>query len=348
MGLQSISVGSDEIVERVEDMTAWLAIASEKTNTLRKDMVFQMEHFYAAEPIISLGDGDIGWLRPNSVDAITPDTITTEEPKVDIVPEAFTKYVGDMLSNRGDAPFGYGSAMMECVPGDKVLGLAFTGDMVRPSDLRSGSVNDPVHIISNAKWQLMSVGVLPKSGAGWYKKKYNLPVLAPIVIAQSVTILEDGRALCGAVPYWWTGRLMDVTTKKPAFHGKRSTFLHSLAPAVINYAKRQDNWTVELALSENRTGVGLPTDAHGAKEFLNTLSKAGDSNSSRRKALVHWVSGHMRQSRSGGDPHFVRDHLRGKQTFKINSTTFVRIYPSRTDISKACNGARFANNPPTK
>lgn len=348
MGLQSISVGSEEIVERLEDMTAWLAIASEKTDTLKKKMVFQLEHFYAAEPIISLGGGDIGWLRPNSVDAITSETTPEGEQKIDIVPKVFTQYVSEMLSNRSVAPYGYGSAMMECIPGDKVLGLAFTGDTVRPSDLSKGSTSDAVHIISNAKWQLMSIGVIPKSGAVWYKNHYKLPVLAPIVIAQSITILDDGRALCGCVPYWWTGRLMDVYTKKPAFHGNRSSFLHSLAPAIINYAKRQDNWTVELALSENRTGVGLPTDAQGAKEFLNTLSKAGDSNTSRRKALVHWVSGHMRRSRNGGDPHFVRDHLRGKQSFKINSNTFVRIYPSRSDIAKACNGERFANNPPTR
>ena len=347
MPTHQITVDPEEIVNRVDDMTAWLAIADEGGR-----LQYDLNHFYAAEPMVSLGSGDYGFMYPNRIEAVEP-TFERSESREDRdefydenLPTFINAAIKRMVAVRHIQPWGSGASMTECNDCPAVFAFHDSGDKLVSSDFVGEPSSSGAGVIKNVSWQLSSAGIYPESSSRGLRTKYHLPQISPIIRFQSVTTLKDGRSVGGGITCWWNGAQLMTLGKRPVLRkgdGERN-LLTEFLQALLNYVKKDTNWTVELSLSDKRTGIGLATDASGAKEFLTLLSKASDTKLERRKALVHWVGGHMRRSR-GGDPHFVREHLRGKQAYRINSNTFVRIYPARNDLLLACNGARFATIP---
>lgn len=80
---------------------------------------------------------------------------------------------------------------------------------------------------------------------------------------------------------------------------------------------RDYHWHVSLKRPGAKAGVLLPTTAAGARELFKL--RDCEPGESRRRALRHWVSGHSRRIRKDTpqeDLTWVRDHLRGRSTFK--------------------------------
>lgn len=91
-------------------------------------------------------------------------------------------------------------------------------------------------------------------------------------------------------------------------------------------------WHADITL-DKAPGVRIPVVAESLAELFETRNR--HSASGRLKALVHWVKGHRRKARQGGDDaaHFVRAHLRGALEFSWNEMT-VRIQPAWDELSK--------------
>lgn len=93
-------------------------------------------------------------------------------------------------------------------------------------------------------------------------------------------------------------------------------------------------WRVHLKYASSDIGVMIPTTPAGVRALFRLRDyEAGES---RRKALTHWVSGHSRRTKKDSDEAdliWVRDHLRGKNSFTWQDMRGV-IYPSGYDVRR--------------
>lgn len=90
-------------------------------------------------------------------------------------------------------------------------------------------------------------------------------------------------------------------------------------------------WSAIIA-EDNRPGIAFETDPAGIRElFRDRDLPAGHT---RRAALLHWVSKHMRKSRSDPDAlHEVRAYLRGRRCFSWHGYR-CEIVPSAYDLER--------------
>lgn len=146
-----------------------------------------------------------------------------------------------------------------------------------------------------------------------------------------------------------TGRIVRHRLELATKHGStyldhlgrpNATLEHWIEAALFEQWHRRYRWQIEVAFSKHRTGVALDTDAEGARAFLSLRDKGPTG---RRDPLVHWVRQHYRRRRRASDEvslSLVREHLRGKVMCAFGGLT-CRVWPSRLDIERASNGARF-------
>lgn len=336
-----IAVDPKEVVERVDDMLAWLAIASEgRYAAAEADSPFGesgrcpwlQSAYMRAIPSIHLGGWDVGELGPGHVvcdeeDEAEPwDETDARATLQGILRDPF--HLGERpcvsmisqstgLTNFCDSTF--------VVAGDKPVGQSVfhhRDTTYRLAGFAKVAASDrlPFH------W--------PGLNAVRRQRLY---------VFQSVTAFKDGTSAFELIPLVADGDRLLVPHQKGL--GYMRGGLQESVEAAITYMvwrqkQRLSEWTVELALSGDRSGVGLQTDAGGALAFAAALRRSVGSAESR-VVLAHWVSEHMRRRRkSGADPSLVRAHLRGRQVLRAGHY-HVRIYPSRVDINRACNGVRF-------
>ncbi len=345
--LVDIKIDPQEIVERVEELLAWEAIASEGSG-----IRYDWQEFLRADPYIRLGTHAYGRLAPASMEACDmseyyalPRDERVEANMTDNLwlRQHFTPQLDLALSKLGDR-LSYAS-IVECAPDatvDAHLHTSGWGDNVDDSKNDGGWLG--------VQYLLKATFEAPRKLRDWYRTRYRLPQTAKIFNVQHVAAFRDGRASSGMLTIgYWAGQFHDLATKRPYQQivnliGLRAGDVYDYATDLISEAweaqiSRRQEWTVELALGPKRTGIGLATDATGALEFINAI-RGKDTKAGRRKTLVHWVSEHMRQRRGATQPHLVRAHLRGRQTLEAGPFA-ARIWPSREDIERACNGTRF-------
>lgn len=331
-----------EIVERVEEMLAWEAIASEQGG-----LGYHWADFLRADPEIHFGKNASGRLTPKGVCAVDDSTFASlpqeqrfehqlavlDDQRREFLPklEGCLDALGERLSY---------AVLSEKTSTDEILGVVGkSGDDV--NDLTADGAS-----WHGARYVLHSVGEMAGDLKRSLVRQLRLPQVARLFRVQEVFAFEDGRSSSGSVTRgYWNGTLWDIHTRRPLDMrttlngGSGPVFLADIFNGWGLQMARRSEWTVELSLGPKRTGVGLPTDAVGARDFLNRL-RGNESRAGRKASMVHWVSEHMRRSRGSGDEHLVRAHLRGRQTLQAGQFT-ARIWPSRVDIDLACNGKRF-------
>lgn len=339
-----VRLDAHEVVDRIEDMLSWEAISSESSR-----VTFSWDDFRRADPNVSLGGHATGRLTPSCVLAhdCSEWAQTPQEHRivangkesagyVRLFGENFNKTLG-MLGERLSYAW-----IDEVDGGETVFATVSEGDDV--SDMRAGDLGEWREV----RYHIHSIHELPRDSAEKLKRVRKLPQVARVFYHEHVLAFRDGRAASGLEAFaHWGGRFWGLD-RRPTLcdvHAGNVTVKMDMAAWDIAQAwgcqmDRRDEWTVEVSLAKERTGVGIPTDAEGAREFINML-RAGDSTTRGRKSsLVHWVSAHMRQRGDKQEPHLVREHLRGRQTLSAGRYT-VKIWPSRSDIERACNGGRF-------
>lgn len=93
-------------------------------------------------------------------------------------------------------------------------------------------------------------------------------------------------------------------------------------------------WRVHLKYADADIGIMLPTTPSGVRALFRLRDH--EPGESRRKALTHWVQGHLRRTKQDSevsDLVWVRDHLRGKYSFTWQDMQGV-IYPSGYDLRR--------------
>lgn len=90
-------------------------------------------------------------------------------------------------------------------------------------------------------------------------------------------------------------------------HGKTAVCM-----AVMSTFLQSQLWTVRIRFAPQTPSVAFVTDSTGVRDFLRF--REIDPGAARRKALVHWVSDHWRQTRNDPDTEaYVREFLRGRR-----------------------------------
>jgi len=319
----SIKLGAHEIVEYVDEALSWLAIASAST-----DIAFIKNDLHRAS-LVSKLDKDV-WAE------IECDTVHAFE-KADYYKEPTTAIPGvtdehlfqrKMISEirQYERPCMAGIVMHS----ENVFVPGSSGDKMSPG-------------LVDAAMDLESIALTPEKEARPIKSRLSIPDRFDLYIHQIIVALPDGRASGMVNFYCHDGkRFLDKNRMPLTLSGEE---IHPWDRHITNLLAEQlgrlSRWTIELSLTESRTGVGLQTDAIGAREFIKAAAACTGTRNEKRGPLVHWVSEHMRASRNPDlDPHLVRAHLRGRQTVACGDYV-ARIYPSAIDCKRACNGARF-------
>lgn len=327
----NIPIDSAEIVDRVDEMLAWLRIASQPETTYYK------EAYRRAQPNVALGLGSIGRMAPTGVDVYERTGERPTKPAAMLVKEEIA-LVSRILPILGERPCS--ASLSESTDRSDQALLRMSGDQI---DDCGEWANDQYNFsyYKDVKYHLEGIVEAGQSDRLWYQGRYRLPQSTRIFIYQNHAVFKDGRTSAGIVGLGYTDQtgLIDMVNQRPVAFSRMSALpfiAQRLAILLGEQWLRRDEWTVELAASPERTGIGLATDAIGAQALVAGLREKSDA----PKRLVHWVSEHMRRRRGGGDPSTVRAHLRGKQAFRVGHY-WATVYPSRADIERACNGQRF-------
>jgi hypothetical protein len=320
-----------EILDRVDDMLAWMRIASEAKTS------FDQSAYRRAQPYIDMGNRQLGIMMPDSV--VSFDGRPDREASFDEHVSKNVELIGTVieeLAKLGERPCM--ATMTESTGHEEAAIARQSGDNI--DDLCA--ITNDTHQYSyykDLRYTLKSASMLPASRSVPLAKHFKLPQAMRIVEVQTHLMFKDGRASAGHFLFGYekaTG-LFDINKKRPVTvgHGVATMLVDDVMELFGSQWLRRDEWTVELSASPERTGVGLATDCAGALALVSELRDSRD-----HQRMVHWVSEHMRRRRSGGDPVRVRAHLRGKQAVRVGRY-WATVYPSRTDIARACNGPRF-------
>lgn len=323
-----------EILDRVDDMLSWLAVASQCAS-----LYYNATHFYRANPIVLLGDGAYGRIVPSGLVAREH-----AEPSADDVLSPSGEWLPSLLRVLGNVRDLRHASLIECNPSDRTP-YSGQGSVTRGDDTADCSNG---LFISGVSHRLDSVGELAPKESRRYALGCRFPQSARIFVQQHLLVLRDGRAQCTNTLFgMWNGCFYDRHKRQLGLRlegrdGLYSPELFALRLAASHLIENKSAWTVELSLGSKRTGVGLRTDALGAREFVNML-RGSDTVDGRRKSIVHWVSEHMRRRNrlDAAATVKVASHLRGIQGLDAGRY-HARIWPSRDDVEAAKNGARFA------
>lgn len=339
--LVEISLSANEIMDYVDDMLAWLAIASESP------ILYEHSHYLRAVPLILVGGEQYGILTPSSAKCSALDEAPQEEQDAARLayeqsgaahlPRLLARYRGvryaRIFEHRAEQEVGLHNGVPRASAVGDDMGQESNGAAVR---------------VRGARYSMESIGECAHQLRKQYVAQLKLPQIARVFEHNSIVIREDGRATSGVVPFaYWNGTLFDVRRRKlKAFfeNGEESptnralyTLLHGIQEAI----NREVSWDVELALGARRTGIALKTDAIGARELVNLLRKS-ETKAGRRKSLVHWVDEHMRRQRRD-DPEAtirVKAHLRGLAGLDAGGY-YARIWPATGALDAASNGDRY-------
>jgi hypothetical protein len=330
-----VRVDAAEIVDRVDDMLAWLAIASQGAQG------YYPRHFRCARPYVALGGDQTGELMPDRVEALE----VHDDQSVNVSQAIERRALPLWLAQSTQLQYAH---LIEANDN----GLFYLVDQNR-TPLLGDKIDDcvsrdehDVECVKGARYALASIGDDPD--ARWTTQRYGLPQVARVLRIQTMVALLDGRAATSIS--WcamWNRRFYDLA-KRPlgrvieGSNDEHSSEIELLANAMVDGLHRKTSWTVELALSAHRTGVGLRTDALGAHELVNML-RGSDTATGRRKSIVHWVREHMRRRNRLDHEATIKvaSHLRGVQHLAAGRY-HVNIWPSTNDVALAKNGARFA------
>lgn len=359
MTIERIKLQPEEIVELVEDRLAWLAIASTGKHKYVQDF------FRRAIPTIELGSRASGIIDVAGVEADEDHNLMKDDPIFALAHHA----AGKALNRLGER-FAL-AKLEEKLPTDSVAADFSTSShkVLQKTDFADVPVADEHESYRTAhlkgvQYQLSAMGMLSKAD-GQRLLKGPMAQL-PCILYQQVTQLKDGRSVSECLAYgltsngllacktsgstgWstlnaeWTKLAQEMEVPHEWQHRDNPATVHPLQfqfdDFVVTQFLRRREWTVELSLDRRRTGVGLATDALGARELIHAMNLDGSTKPSRRSALLHWVREHMRRQRSGSES-VVRAHLRGKQELQAGSY-WATIWPARQDIERVCNGAKF-------
>lgn len=345
---QRIKLDAQELVDLVEEQLAWLAVASTEKHT------FMWDDFRRAEATISLGKNCVGQLDVDGVEAndqsdfmALPAEVRIEKNRNDWkqsggVALPLIPHLGERMRY---------AQLIQCNPKDPTEIWCGTASGLTPDDYAYEDAKDRGFAYTEAfgvEYKLRSIGLCSKKDSAYYLR--NKPTSGmQAVIFQEVLALQDGRSasLPTIVAMHPDGRLLDVSTAKPIDTAAEAhselidmhPWSHYFHEFIAYQFLRRPQWTVELSLTKGRTGVGLTTDAEGARSIVNMLGRE-ETRAGRRKALVHWVKEHYRKRRSTGDPSVVRAHMRGVSGCAAGGL-WASIWPARDDIERASNGKRF-------
>jgi hypothetical protein len=330
----SIALSADEILDHVDEMLAWEAIAGCASMTLC------VPHFRKAVPFLKLGRGVYGVLTPSSIEA----------KERDIRPDGWELFEFEALRRNLPAtleefPRIQYARIVEHDPKDDVVTNVpvqfHEGDGV--SDMVSGDGGS----WRGVRFHIESIGeITKKESRRDFINRHRLPQVARLFGHQHVLAFRDGRATSAQYVFAMWNRKLWTLHKTPLGHDEAYAHDFSWEPAFVADAiaherARESLWNVELSLSRDRTGVALQTDAIGAREIVNML-RGSDTPKGRRKTLVHWVEGHMRRRRKldAAAEVKVRAHMRGMGAIDAGRY-HARIWPATSAISEACNGEKY-------
>lgn len=339
MALTEIALDPHELVDRLDEMLCWMAISSEGHK-----LSYDASQFHRAVPFIGVGNGELAELTPTS--AMADGMLSAEESLV-----YGGKDVAKLMATRGLQEMkrlSYAEitehAEMDEVSMQMQFGGKSGGDDVDDLTItREGGEKFYV----GCRYKLRSISDETEAERKWYTRRFRLPQIARVIRIQQIISFCDGRSI--AEMSWlaaWGGSLFDLARRPLGF--VVSDTGDSFSPEVVflcaaygEHVAHRDSWTVELSLNKRRTGVGLKTDALGAREFVNMI-RGSDTKSGRRKSLVHWVDEHMRRkNRLDAEATVaVAGHLRGMAGIEAGSH-YARVWPSPSDIARAKNGQRF-------
>lgn len=341
-----VEVAPEEILERVDEMLAWMAIASEASKPdVDNPLLFSQKDLFRASPVVDLGNDSYGVLTPKGFRAPAEPQCHFDEGRYAGDDRRVAEYravIDAIMTNRsGIAERPSYARMIEGVGDEYALLSGKSGDDVSDNRLADGEDFDCAEgTYKDIVYRLESAYLAEKEEAHSSRRLWNVNAPISVLIYQCIGAFRDGRAASGRATFGWYPKagLVSLQSMKPV---RADPVLAIMANLFKAQERRKREWTIELALGEERTGIGLQSDAVGARALANELRHQHDTRSGRR-VLVHWVNEHMRRRRDASlDPSFVRAHLRGRTQIRIGSRYVARIYPSRLDIERACNGARF-------
>ena len=337
-----IPMGPAEIVEHVDEMLSWLAVASEGERLGR----YHAGHFRRAVPVIRVGERIYGELLPNSV--IAAESEEDERAAVDeLVSEQQSVMAVLPRWLRREKRVSYARlvehASLDEVPIVMQLALGKAGGD-DATDLR---LEDQHPSFIGVRYRLVSIGDEDEATRKALVARMRLPQVARVFLVQEVLAFEDGRSNYHRTWFaMWNDRFFDLGRQPLGLPLIETGELFSpelllLTDAAVDAMVRESDWIVELALSARRTGIGLRTDALGARELVNML-RSGDTPKGRRKSLVHWVSEHMRRRKrlDAAATIKVAAHLRGINGIDAGRY-HARIWPATLDIARAKNGVKY-------
>lgn len=313
-----ITVDAQELVETVEERLAWLAIADQSTK------LYDPNDIRRAECVVDIGRGTYGRLSVG---------------KVSTAPLSFVRPNTGIEGLKGT----YSKEIAAALPR---LGQRMRFAMMHESSDAHGcnrweSLYSADQRRQPPKFWLKSCGVMTSTESAHFYVKHRRPDYisraTTVVLFQELSIMPDGSVSRMLVDAALTkeGQLLDPRSAAPL-----NALVHSdlLFFTALQFLRRQ-YWVIELSMTRDRTGIGLETDATGAREFTRMLGREQTRNG-RRKSLVHWVNEHYRANRSGSTS-LVRAHLRGTTHVRAGDF-FAAVTPSRVDVERACNGSRYA------
>jgi len=324
--IKEVMIGADagEILDYIDDGLAWLMIASGSGN-----IEYNVGPFYKAQMRIDMGPANYGELLPHGVAVLDPDLELTDDYL-----ENCDRLALERLSSAG--PQAWQHATLE-QKSHRFVSRLSKGDCSAVE-----SINDRHEYI------LRSVnGLRPKGGREVAQfAKDGVPPGAMLIAMQEVGVTTQGYSASGAdACFLHNGRLYEFSRH----HAPQQIVASDLRHVIVAYHAKQAlearrSWTVELALAPNRTGIGLKTDAVGAREFVNMM-RGNDEAKSRRRALVHWVKEHMRKSSRTDEAASIKvaAHLRGVRQVKAGRY-HARIWAAEAEV-EAAKSAKHAAQP---
>lgn len=333
--IMSIGIEPEELIERVDDMLAWLAVAS-----VNKDLHYDQQAMFRAQPVVLLGKDHDG---VREYGELTPKSVLVEDYQDDDDFD-FEQHIKDLRSKKGflarwvcSSKSINHSILTEHDITDDVSLMSSSiryGDDVSDLHMKSATGNDGevFHINEQlgTQYELGAVGFVAEIDRKAFVRAAKLPQVAKVVRLQQLIVLHDGRS---EIRHSFVAAYNnELFTMRKERLGTWSRELSHIQHAFVEHERRRRDWIVELSLGKQRTGVGLRTDAMGARELVNSMR--GTQLGARRKALIHWVDEHMRRRNRLDREATVKvaGHLRG--TAGVDCGRYhARIWPA-SSLSK--------------
>lgn len=341
-----IKLDAHEIVDVVEEQLSWLAIAS-----TQEGHSYVCDDFRRAEATISLGKNSYGLLDVDGVEAFDASAWMGQTQDDRVAQNIVAWRKGKDVALRAMPILGERmrfAEVVQCDPLEPTEAWCGAAKGLRPSDYaEEDGVGRAYTSLVGVCYKLRSIGVCTKSDSDRILRGTATRGLRAVVV-QEVVAFADGRSASDSIPLalhpdgglrYSSGRRIDEAKELLEIGAPMHPWSQWFHEYILHQFQRRPFWTVELALSKDRTGVGLTTDAEGARAIVKALGR-DQTRSGRRASLVHWVKEHYRRQRGSAELSVVRGHLRGAVSCEAGGM-WATIYPSRIDVEAASNRARF-------